>query len=151
MLFSESTLQVDQYSIKQVKNTFFHQIQEQQAKKICFSCFREFSSKRRPSFKQDCLVYTKCETTLLPFSIIKLKIDAYSIFIKVLYQKAINGFIRRTGAQPVIFQSREGFVEFGHFDKHLVKNIRRIRLCRLFACLEFFLLDPLKRHFEWKV
>ena len=28
------------------------------------------------------------------------------------------------GAQPEIFQGREGSVELGHFDKHFVKNSR---------------------------
>ena len=30
-----------------------------------------------------------------------------------------------TGAQPVIFQGREGFMELGHFDKLFVKNTRK--------------------------
>ena len=31
----------------------------------------------------------------------------------------------RTGALPEIFQDREGFVEFGHFDKLFVKNTKK--------------------------
>ena len=30
-----------------------------------------------------------------------------------------------TGAQPVIFQGREGFMELGHFDKLFVKNTKK--------------------------
>ena len=29
------------------------------------------------------------------------------------------------GTQPEIFQGREVFVEFGHFDKHFIKNTRK--------------------------
>ena len=30
------------------------------------------------------------------------------------------------GAQPEIFQGREGFEDLGHFEKHVVKNPRKI-------------------------
>ena len=30
------------------------------------------------------------------------------------------------GVQPEIFQGRRGFVELGYFDKHFVKNTRKI-------------------------
>ena len=30
-----------------------------------------------------------------------------------------------TGAQPEIFQGKEGFVEFGHFDKNFIRNTRK--------------------------
>ena len=30
--------------------------------------------------------------------------------------------MRQAGAQPEIFQGREGFVKLGHFDKHFVKH-----------------------------
>ena len=30
-----------------------------------------------------------------------------------------------TGAQPEIFQGREGFVKLGHFDKHFIKKSRK--------------------------
>ena len=42
---------------------------------------------RRAPLKQHCLGHRDDETTLLTFRIIKLKIDAYSIFIKLLYEK----------------------------------------------------------------
>ena len=31
-----------------------------------------------------------------------------------------------SGKQPDIFKGRGGFVEFGHFDKHFLKNTRKI-------------------------
>ena len=43
------------------------------------------------------------------------------------------------GAQPEIFQNREGFMGLEHFDKHFVKNTRKI--------VEFFLLNFLKTTF----
>ena len=33
----------------------------------------------------------------------------------------ISNSIEYTGAQPEIFQGRGSFVEFGHFNKHLVR------------------------------
>ena len=47
-----------------------------------------------------------------------------------------------TGTQQEIFQGRGGFMEFGHFDKHFVKNTRKEGLTgKTFA---FFSLDTLK-------
>ena len=40
--------------------------------------------------KQSCLAYRDCETTLLTFKIMKLKIDAHSIFIIVLSEKKLS-------------------------------------------------------------
>ena len=48
-----------------------------------YNCF--FS---RAPFKKHCLAQRDYETTLLTFRIMKLKFDAYSIFIKVLYEKS---------------------------------------------------------------
>ena len=50
-----------------------------------------------------------------------------------------------TGTQQEIFQGRGDFVEFGHFDKHFVKNTRKESLTgKTFA---FFSLDTLKNYF----
>ena len=38
--------------------------------------------------KQTCLVYRDYETTLMNFKIMKLKVEAYSIFIKELSEKS---------------------------------------------------------------
>ena len=29
------------------------------------------------------------------------------------------------GAQPEIFQGREGFMKLGHFDKHFIKKVKK--------------------------
>ena len=44
-----------------------------------------------------------------------------------------------SGAQPEIFQGRGGFVKLGHFDKHFVKNSRKIDPAEKVS--EFFSLD----------
>ena len=47
-----------------------------------------------------------------------------------------------TGTQQEIFQGRRGFMEFGHFNKHFVKNTRKEALTgKTFA---FFHLGTLK-------
>ena len=54
-----------------------------------------------------------------------------------------------TGAQSEIFQGRGGLVGLGHFYKHFVKNTKKkVPHGKLW---EFFLLDPLKLHFESKI
>ena len=35
-----------------------------------------------------------------------------------------------SGAQPEIFQGREGFVESGHFDKYFIKKHKEKRPCK---------------------
>ena len=66
----------------------------------------------------------------------------WSVLHKELYLSA--------GAQPEIFQVREGFVELGHFVKHCVKNMRRERSHRE-RFWSFFSYVLLKLHFEWKI
>ena len=48
-------------------------------------------------------------------------------------------------ALPEIFQSREGFVQLGHFNKHFIKKLRK--KAPQGKTLEFFLLDSLKTTF----
>ena len=50
-----------------------------------------------------------------------------------------------TGPQPEIFQGRTGFLEFGHFDQHFVKNTEK--KAPQGKVLELFLLDTLKTTF----
>ena len=54
-------------------------------------------------------------------------------------------FLCLSGAQPEIFQDREGF-EIGHFDKHFVKNRRK----KSPAWLPLLLLDTIKTTFRMK-
>ena len=35
--------------------------------------------------------------------------------------------MQNTDAQPDIFQGKGGFVESGHFNKHLIKNVQKSR------------------------
>ena len=51
----------------------------------------------------------------------------------------------KSGAQPEIFQGRGGFVKLGHFDKHVIKKLRK--KAPQGKDLEFFLLDTLKTTF----
>ena len=48
-------------------------------------------------------------------------------------------------ALPEIFQSRGGFVQLGHFNKHFIKKLRK--KAPQGKTLEFFLLDSLKTTF----
>ena len=50
-----------------------------------------------------------------------------------------------SGAQPEIFQGRGSFAKLGHFDKHFVKNSRKIGPAGKIS--EFFLPDTLKTTF----
>ena len=56
-----------------------------------------------------------------------------------------------TGAQSEIFQGRGGLVGLGHFYKHFVKNTKKKKRSRREKFGSFFLLDPLKLHFESKI
>ena len=53
-------------------------------------------------------------------------------------------FTRTWGAQPKTFQSKRGFVKFGHFSKHFVKNTKKDPARKIFG---IFFLDTLKTTF----
>ena len=62
--------------------------------------------------------------------------------IKIIILQSGNAL---TGAQPEIFQGREGFVKFGYFNKHFLKYSRKKGPAGKIS--EFFLLDTLKTTF----
>ena len=67
-----------------------------------------------------------------------------SITAILLHHKVFIAWVLQSGVQPEIFQGKGGFVEFGHFDKHFVKNTRRVRREKFW---NFFLLDTIKTTF----